>query len=718
MAKQRKLANLRRSLRYLWPYRRRLALAMVCIFFVAALWGGGIGMVGPMFRVLMNEEGLHGWAYSRVSNESLGGKFALLVSPGNSANDQAPIVLNVTDIEEDGPAELAGLAKGEWIVGLVSDDPNNRVMRGDDLLRLIAHSQPGRQLTLRVINPITREPKQAIVTLDQPKWSSAALNRVISYIPEATTGFERFTIFLYIIFVSLAMTLLRDLFRFFQEYLVETTVYRGIMDLRCDTYDVALRLPMTFYSSHGSTDSMSRLVQDIHRLARAQVTLLGKTLAEPAKAVATLILAFLCSWEITLLALLAGPLVFFMVRKLGKRMRRATKKALEGSAVLLGVLEETLTGIRVVKAYTMEGQERKRLFQANRRVFKQRVKIAKIDAAIGPAVEALGMTAATLAAAIGGYWVFTGRIEPENFMATMAALAAMFDPVRKLSKVLARFQRAEAAGERLFELMDREQEKVVHGAPMLERHSKSLAFENVNFRYPNAPDDTLKNINLEITAGQTVAVVGPNGCGKTTLVSLLPRLLDPDSGKVLIDGQDVSQYSLRSLRRQIGIVTQDAVLFHATIGENIAYGLRRPKQEQILDAAKKAFVDEFVRDLPDGYDTMVGEHGSTLSGGQKQRISIARAILRDPAILIFDEATSQIDSDSERRIHDAMEEFIKDRTTLMIAHRFATVLQADKIVVMNAGQIEDVGTHAELLDRCALYKHLYNTQLGDAQRDS
>jgi len=224
----------------------------------------------------------------------------------------------------------------------------------------------------------------------------------------------------------------------------------------------------------------------------------------------------------------------------------------------------------------------------------------------------------------------------------------------------------------------------------------------------------LKDINLTIPAGGTVAVVGPNGSGKTTLVSLVPRLIDPTRGCVLIDGNDVTKFSLRSLRRQIGLVTQETVLFNATIGENVAYGLRRAKREAVLEAARKAYVDEFVRDLRDGYETMVGERGATLSGGQRQRIAIARAILRDPAILIFDEAMSQIDSDSEQRIHEAMKEFVKGRTTLLIAHRFATVLSADRVIVINEGRIVDSGTHEELLERCELYRHLYTTQLTDA----
>jgi subfamily B ATP-binding cassette protein MsbA len=249
---------------------------------------------------------------------------------------------------------------------------------------------------------------------------------------------------------------------------------------------------------------------------------------------------------------------------------------------------------------------------------------------------------------------------------------------------------------------------------MLPRHRRDIEFRNVSLRYPGASIEALKEVDLTVRAGQRVAIVGPNGSGKTTLVSLLPRLLDPSSGTVLIDGQDVSQVSVRSLRRQIGLVSQDTVIFHATVEENIAYGLRRPHREAVLEAGRKSFVDEFVRDMPNGYQTMVGEYGATLSGGQKQRIAIARAFLRDPAILIFDEALSQVDSDSEHRINLAMEEFVKGRTTLLIAHRFATVLSADMIVVMNSGRIVDTGTHKELLARCELYAHLYRTQFVDS----
>jgi len=292
----------------------------------------------------------------------------------------------------------------------------------------------------------------------------------------------------------------------------------------------------------------------------------------------------------------------------------------------------------------------------------------------------------------------------------MGCMATMFDPLRKLAKVVTRFQRADAAAARVFELHDRAVETSLPDAPDLPRHSRSIEFRGASFRYPGAVEDAVKEVDLTIRAGETFALVGPNGSGKTTLLSLLPRLLQATGGEVLIDGQDIQKVSLLSLRGQIGLVTQETVLFHATVAENIAYGVADADAEAVLGAAGRAFVDEFVRDLPNGYDTMVGEHGATLSGGQRQRITIARAILRDPAILIFDEAMSQADADSERRIHQAMEDFVRDRTTLMIAHRFQTVMSADRIAVMDAGRVVDVGAHAELLERCRLYRHLYQTQ--------
>jgi len=709
------MKNFLRSLRYLRPYRTRLIVSVVCVLLIAALWGGGLGALLPGLKLLMAPEGLHGWAWNALNQDRFGARLVRQETPAAQRVDgqRVLLVIGVAEVTPGGPADRAGIRQAEWIVGI--DEPGARVIAWQVLSRRMAVAEASRELPLRVYNQRTGVARTVRLTPGRAGLLSRCLGRIALATREPKTYPERFPLLIGLVLAVAAVTYLRDILRFIQEYLVASAVLRAMMDLRADNYNVALRLPMTFFSEKGSSDTMSRFIQDTNELARGQVTLFGKTLVEPAKAIGAIAVALLLSWKLTLVVMLAGPPAFILVRRFGRRMRKATKRALEGWSSMLGVLAETLTGIRVVKAYTMEGAERKRFFRVNRALLRQQNKMAKIDSATAPAIEAMGITGALLAVALAGYWVLQARMDPYAFMTWMACLAAAFDPVRKLAKVVIRFQRSDAAAARIFELQDQPQERHVADAPMLPRHAESLEFRNVVFRYPSAATPALRGVNLRVAAGETLAVVGPNGSGKTTLVSLLPRLLDPDDGAVLIDGCDIAQYSVRSVRRQIGLVTQEAVLFHATIAENIAYGLRRPKRPQILDAARKAFVDEFVRDLPDGYETIVGEHGATLSGGQRQRITIARAILRDPAILIFDEAMSQVDAESEQRIHDAMAEFVRGRTTLLIAHRFATVLQANRIVVMDAGRIVDIGAHAELLDRCGLYRQLYRTQLAAGQ---
>jgi len=708
------MKNFRRSLRFLLPYKGRLGLSVICVFFITVLWAGGLGMIAPGSQVLIGEQGLHGWVYDKIVSDRMDCTISLRLTPSNTAPlDGRPLVevIDVVSADDESWAFRAGLREGDWIVGIVDGDPNHAVIRGQNVMRALVEAEAGSSMTLNLLNPLSRRQRELPIVMQRGEWTSRALRVIIGWIPESAS---RYDMFLGLLAISLAVAFLRNTLRFMQEYLVATAVNRAIMDIRCANYEHVLHMPTSYFAVHGTTDMMSRFVQDTSELRQGHVTLFGKTLAEPGKAIGSIAMAMVFSWKLTLLALLVGPPSYWLIREFGRRMKRAAKKMLESWSDMISVLEETLTGVRVVKAYTMEGAERKRFFRVNRGLLKQFNKIAKIEAASSPTIECLGIVGGCCTSALGGYWLLEGDMKPGDFIAFMACMAAIFDPIRKLSKVATRFQRSEAAAARIFEIEDLELEKTVPGAPALPRHSESIEFSNVNFRYPGVAEDTLKDINLTIRAGASMAIVGPNGSGKTTLVSLLPRLLEVSSGQVLIDGRDISQVSMQSLRRQIGLVTQDTVLFHATIGENISYGLRRAKPEAVLAASKKAFVDEFVRDLPDGYDTMVGEHGATLSGGQRQRITIARAILRDPSILIFDEAMSQVDADSEKRIHQAMEEFCHGRTTLLIAHRFQTVISADMTAVMDAGRIIATGTHAELLKTCPLYKQLYDTQFAGA----
>ena len=721
-------------MRYLWPYRRRIAVAIVCVLIVASLWAGGLGMMLPAAKILLAPEGLHGWAWKSMLDDRLGanvvqrlappGTTVTLPDPGTasppdpaSLTQDLSLVLDVVSIrqgDKPAPAAAAGVPEGQWIIGRQVDG-RIEIVRGDALLRELARLPEGSSPALVFYQPMTRTLAVRPVRFGKLGLQARALGEAAMRIPEPKDTRDRFWLFAGVLVVLLVITFIRGFFTFLQEYLVGTAIWRGVMDMRCQNYNVVLHLPVTFFSEKGVSDATSRFIQDTNELARGQNTLLGKTMVEPAKAIASLTLALCLQWQLTLLTLVAGPPALFLIRRFGKKMHRASKRALESWSGMLSVLGETLLGIRVVKAYTMEGSERRRFFRVNRALLKQQNRMEKLDAATGPTVESLGIFFGMLAAAAAGYMVFIPNkhftMDREVFLTWMAALFALFDPVRKLAKVTMRFSQADAAAQRIFELQDSPQERAAPAAPALPRHAQSLAFRDVSFRYPNAAVDALRNVNLTIRAGQTVAIVGPNGSGKTTLVSLLPRLLDPARGQVLIDGHDISTVSLRSLRRQIGLVTQETIIFHATVGENIAYGLRRPKQEAVLDASRKAFVDEFVRELPEGYDTLVGEHGSTLSGGQRQRIAIARAILRDPAILIFDEAMSQVDAHSEQRIHLAMKQFIRGRTALLIAHRLVTVLEAELIVVMSAGTIVDCGRHGELMNRCELYRQLAQSQL-------
>jgi ABC-type multidrug transport system fused ATPase/permease subunit len=708
-----------RSLRYLWPYRGRLALSVGCVLIIAGLWGGGLGLVLPGAKILLSPEGLHGWAYTMLMEDHLGTRVIEQEAPAAASNGKVDLesVLSVASVSPDSPCSRADIATGNWIIGI-----GEATVRPRQLIRQLAQAEPGQEVVLRYYSLQQGAIRTVAVTIGEEKISSRILKNVARMLPEPADYAGRFPLFAALLVVVLVLTVARGVFTFIQEYLVGIAIWLGIMDLRCENYNVVLHLPMTFFSEKGVSDATSRFVQDTNELARGQHTLLGKTLVEPAKAVSALALALLCSWEMTVMVLVAGPPAFWIIRKLGRKMHKASRKALEGWSRMLAILNETLIGMRVVKAYTMECSERRRFFRVNREVIKQQVRKQRLETASGPLVESLGIVFGMGAAGVAGYLVFVGytlggqhqTMDRDVFLTWMVALFAMFDPVRKLAKVATKFHEADAAAQRLFELRDMPLEPHVPNAPMLPRHRRDIEFRNVSLRYPGASIEALKEVDLTVRAGQRVAIVGPNGSGKTTLVSLLPRLLDPSSGTVLIDGQDVSQVSVRSLRRQIGLVSQDTVIFHATVEENIAYGLRRPHREAVLEAGRKSFVDEFVRDMPNGYQTMVGEYGATLSGGQKQRIAIARAFLRDPAILIFDEALSQVDSDSEHRINLAMEEFVKGRTTLLIAHRFATVLSADMIVVMNSGRIVDTGTHKELLARCELYAHLYRTQFVDS----
>jgi ABC-type multidrug transport system fused ATPase/permease subunit len=487
-----------------------------------------------------------------------------------------------------------------------------------------------------------------------------------------------------------------------------------VLDLRRRMYDRITRLPTSYFAQKGTADLMSRLTQDTSTLTQGVSMAFGKAIQEPVKALFSFVVALVIDWRLTMMIVILTPILAVGIRKFSKHLRKAGRRALENWSRMLGVINETRIGARVVKAYSGEGFERRRFTRINKALIHEQNRGAHYNALSRPTIETLSIIVTSIPMLIAARWVLNHRTEPEQFFTILVCFAAMLEPLRKLSDVNATVQQSNVAGARVFEIIDTPSEPNYNNQmARLPRHEKTVEFHAGTFTYPGPEEIVLRNISFAVKHGQNVAVVGGNGSGKSTRLSFLPRLYWPTQGEVRIDGHDIAKVSLKSLRKQIGLVTQDTLLFADTIYNNIAYGKRPATREQVIAAARRAYADEFITELPEGYDTKVGEHGVRLSGGQKQRIAIARAILHDPAILILDEAMSQIDADSESKIAAALRDFMKNRTTFMIAHRFQTVVSADVIAVLDKGNLVGFGKHHELLENCPAYKNLYETQFGD-----
>lgn len=550
---------------------------------------------------------------------------------------------------------------------------------------------------------------------------------VISWLPA-----DQFDLLALILGVACLATVLKGVLIFTQDVMVGSVVELSTMGVRKQCFRSTLALDYQTLSRAGTPELMSRFTNDMTVLSNGLNLLGGKVVREPLKAGTCLIGAFLVNWQLTLLSMLFVPLTGLVFYRLGRKLKQASHRVLESMSRLYKTLEETFDGLKVVIAFNGAVQHRRRFHRENKEYYRKAMKIMKIDALTSPTTELLGTLAASIALLPGTYLVLRGTTEIWGIKLASAPmdvaeltllyvmLAGILDPMRKLSSVYAKLKRSTAAADRIFHLID--QKSLVRDpkkpAPF-QRHTGSIVFEDICFSYSNSGDDAparpkvLDRVSLKVDAGEVVVVVGENGSGKSTLVNLLPRYYDPDQGRVEIDGRDIREVRLRELRREIGVVTQETLLFDDTIAENIRYGRPEATREEIEKAAREAHVTDFLDgSFPDGFETRVGEKGQRLSGGQRQRIALARAMLRNPSILILDEATSAIDSHSELLIHQALRTFVKGRTTFIITHSVSqSILDfVSRIVVMERGRMIASGTHDEVIATCPIYQRLYQTQ--------
>jgi len=516
-------------------------------------------------------------------------------------------------------------------------------------------------------------------------------------------------------FVCVLLFLFKGIFNYGQSYLMNFVGLRIIADLREKLYNHLQTLSLSFFTKTPTGILISRITNDVNLIQGSVSSTITGLLKDAFTIIFLVGVVFYRDWKLAIVAFIIFPLAIIPIKEFGKRMRKFARKGQQRIGLLTTLLHETITGNRIVKAFNMEDYERRRFAEENERLFKTFLKRVKIRALAPPLMELLGGIAAAIIIWVGGYSIVRGDLTPGAFFSFLTALFMLYAPIRDLSKVNLEIQEGMAGAARVFELLDTTTEiKDMEGAVSLPPISKKIDFQKVTFKYEE--EIVLKDISFQVKVGEVVALVGMSGAGKTSLVNLLPRFYDVEKGQILIDDLDIRKVTLKSIREQIGLVTQQTILFNDTVRNNIAYGSPNCSEREILEAAKAANAHEFIQRLPQAYDTIIGEQGVKLSGGERQRISIARALLKNAPILILDEATSSLDSDSETEVQKALEGLMKGRTVFVIAHRLSTIRNAHRIIALSEGQIVEEGTHEDLMARHGEYRRLYDLQFKDDGR--
>lgn len=653
-----------RIMHHLWPFRRQFFLSVTCAVIISFLWAMNLSVAFPVVKVLFENDSLHGYVQKQIKT------YEDEISHEKAAESRLR------------PDQLEAKARVQKRISLAS---NNLMFA---------------------------------------TWVS---DSILPWIPR-----DKFDAIVLILGVLLVATFIKGVFIYFEEILVGSVVQLTVNSIRQACFRAALKLDFQSANRIGTSAMMSRMTNDIEQMT-ATIKIFGVTMIrEPLKAIACTIFAFLLNWRLALLTVAIVPVLGFLFHRLGKMLRDASHKTMQSMTLIYNCIAETFGASKIVIAFSGYRRHRKQFLKANRAYYEDCMKIVRIGALIRPVTEVMAVVALFAAMFPGAYLVLRNTnemwgirlanqpMEIAELSMLYALLLGTLDPMRKLSGTFTFIKRGIAASERVFEMMD---EKSILPEPknphMMVRHQTSITVKDVSFRYEGGEDGetqrplSLKNVNLEFRFGEVIAVVGGNGSGKSTLVSLLPRFMDPVEGAVLIDGVDIREFRTYDLRKQIGLVTQETLLFNDTIYENIRYGNPEATREQVEDAARQAHALSFISQLPDGFETVVGERGGRLSGGQRQRIALARAIVRDPSILILDEATSAVDTASEEIIHRVLKQFASGRTVFIISHVLnRTFLDlVTRIVVMDQGRVVATGTHEELMMNCPSYRALQMSQM-------